>query len=123
MYLYTGNYTYKKMNTMLRKSEYEKMAKVIGVVKRQLEAYNKENFSRRLKANSKNGRFLDLFRGIPKPDKLMIKGKKMYWRSFTSTSLVRKVASNFGRYQYILELDSKDPHDYLIVPKEMSHFD
>ena len=36
VYLYTGNYTYKKMNNLLRKSEYEKISAVIGVVKKQL---------------------------------------------------------------------------------------
>jgi hypothetical protein len=52
-----------------------------------LEQYNKEKFARKLKANVKLGKLLDLFRGIPKPDKLMVKGKKMFWRGFTSTSL------------------------------------
>lgn len=57
-----------------------------------------------------------------KPDKLMTQGRKMYWRSFTSTSIDRKVAGLFGRYQYILELDTLTPHDYIIVPKDLSQF-
>jgi hypothetical protein len=51
---------------------------VIGVVKKQLEQYNKEKFARKLKANAKVGRYLDLYRGIPKPDKVMVKGRKQF---------------------------------------------
>jgi hypothetical protein len=87
VYLYTGNYTYKKMNQLLRRSEYDKISAVIGIVKKQLEQYNKDKFTRKLKANAKQGRYLDLYRGIPKPDKMMVKGRKMFWRGFTSTSL------------------------------------
>ena len=123
VYLYTGNFTYKKMNQMLRRSEYEKVSAVIGVVKKQLEQYNKEKFARKLKANAKHGRFLDLFRGINKPDKLMVKGKRMYWRGCTSTSLERKIANNFGKYQYIVELDNANPHPYMVVPKDLSQFE
>lgn len=123
VYLYTGNYTYKKMNQLLRKSEYDKISMVIGVVKKQLEQFNKEKFARKLKANAKQGRLLDLYRGIPKPDKTMVKGKKLFWRGFTSTSLERKVANNFGRYHYIIELENTNPHDYMIVPKDLSQFD
>jgi hypothetical protein len=87
IYLYTGNYTYKKINSQLRRDQYQKISAVIGVVKKQLEMYNKEKFARKLKANAKHGKFLDLYRGIPKPDKSMIKGKKIFWKGFTSTSL------------------------------------
>mgnify|MGYP002345651368 CR=1 len=108
---------------MLRRSEYEKISAVIGVVKKQLEQYNKEKFARKLKANAKVGRYLDLYRGIPKPDKVMVKGRKQFWRGFTSTSLERKIANNFGRYHYIIELDNTNPHDYIVVPKDLSQFD
>lgn len=96
---------------------------MIGVVKKQLEQYNKEKFARKLKANAKQGRYLDLYRGISKPDKTMVKGKKVFWRGFTSTSLERKIANNFGRYHYIIELDNANPHDYMIVPKDLSQYD
>jgi len=99
------------------------MAKVIALIKNQLALYNEGKFARRLTANSKNGRLLDLYRGIMKPDKMMTSGKTMYWRAFTSTSLDRKVASNFGRYQYIIELDNSAPHDYIVVPKDLSQYD
>lgn len=107
IFLYTGNYTYKKINQQLRRNEYEKITNVIAVVKAQLERYNKEKFARQLKANAKDGHYLDLFRGIDKPDKKMIKGDKMYWKSFTSTSLDTKVASGFGRYTYVIRLKKK----------------
>lgn len=116
VYLYTGNYTYKKINAQLRRSDYEKISTVIGIVKQQLEKYNKEKFARKLKANAKYGKFIDLYRGVPKPDKLMTKGKKLYWKGFTSTSLERKVAQNFGRFNYVIELDKDAPHDYMIIP-------
>ena len=70
------------MNQMLRRSEYEKISAVIGVVKKQLEQYNKEKFARKLKANAK-----------------------------------------VGRYHYIIELDNTNPHDYIVVPKDLSQFD
>ena len=111
------------MNQLLRKSDYDKISTVIGVVKEQLEQYNKEKFARKLKANPKQGRYLDLYRGISKPDKTMVKGKKVFWRGFTSTSLERKIANNFGRYHYIIELDNANPHDYMIVPKDLSQYD
>jgi hypothetical protein len=111
------------MNNMLRKSELDKISAVIGIVKKQLEQYNQEKFARKLKANAKMGRIIDLYRGIPKPDKTMTKGKKVFWRGFTSTSLDRKIANNFGRYHFIIELDNNNPHDYMIVPKELSQFD
>lgn len=37
IFLYTGPYTYKKINSQLRRNEYEKISVVIGVVQRQLE--------------------------------------------------------------------------------------
>ena len=41
IYLYTGHYTYKKINSQLRRNEYDKISMVIAVVKKQLEEYNK----------------------------------------------------------------------------------
>ena len=41
VYLYTGHYTYKKINSQLRRNEYDKISMVIAVVKKQLEEYNK----------------------------------------------------------------------------------
>ena len=122
IFLYTGNYTYKKINSQLRRNEYEKISAVIAVVKKQLEEYNQEKFARKLKANQKYGKILSLYRGIPKPDKLMIKGKKMYWKGFTSTSLEVKVANKFGKFSYVIELETKNPHAYMIVPEELSQF-
>jgi hypothetical protein len=59
---------------------------------------------------------LSLHRGITRPDKDMIKGKRLYWKSFTSTSLSTSVAAKFGRYQYVIELETSSPHPYMIVP-------
>ena len=53
----------------------------------------------------------------------MAKGKKMFWRGFTSTSLERKIANNFGRFVFIVELDNSNPHEYMVVPKDLSQFD
>lgn len=41
IYLYTGHYTYKKINSQLRRSDYDKISAVIAVVQKQLEEYNK----------------------------------------------------------------------------------
>lgn len=75
-----------------------------------------------MKANQKIGKILSLYRGLPKPDKLMVKGKKMYWKGFTSTSLEVKVANRFGKFSFVIELDNKHPHAYMIVPEELSQF-
>ena len=106
----------------MRRNEYEKISSVIAIVQKQLQEYNKEKFARKLKANKKIGKILSLYRGITKPDKMMMKGKKMYWKSFTSTSLEAKVANRFGKFSYIIELDNKNPHAYMIVPEELSQF-
>lgn len=37
VYLYTGHYAYKGINSQLRRGEYEKISKVIAVVQKQLE--------------------------------------------------------------------------------------
>jgi len=47
----------------------------------------------------------------------MGRGQKLFWRGFTSTSLDSKIASNFGRYHYIIQLDNVTPQPYMIVPK------
>lgn len=41
IYLYTGHYSYKKINSQLRRNEYNKISAVIAVVQRQLIEYNK----------------------------------------------------------------------------------
>lgn len=40
----------------------------------------------------------------------------MFWKGFTSTSLKKAVANNFGKYQFIITLDNTSPHAYMIVP-------
>lgn len=122
IYLYTGHCTYKKINSQLRRDEYNKISAVIAVVKKQLIEYNKEKFARKLKANQKYGKYLSLFRGIPLPDKTMMKGKKQYWKAFTSTSLQSAVANRFGNYIFIIELGKNDAHPYMVVPEELSQF-
>jgi len=47
----------------------------------------------------------------------------MYWKAFSSTSLKQSVANKFGSFTYIIQLNTKIPHDYLIIPAEMSQFD
>lgn len=37
IYLYTGHYSYKKINSQLRRNQYDKISQVIAVVKKQLE--------------------------------------------------------------------------------------
>ena len=64
-----------------------------------------------------------LFRGIDKPDPLMEEKAKLYWKGFTSTALSKDIAKNFGRYQYTIALKRGLPHEYLIIPKELSHFE
>lgn len=52
----------------------------------------------------------------------MIKGKKQYWKGFTSTSLDTTVASRFGRYLFVINLDKSIPHAYMVVPEDLSQF-
>jgi len=47
----------------------------------------------------------------------------MFWKAFTSTSLERRVANKFGKFSYIIELNTNSPHDYMIVPADLSQFD
>lgn len=122
IFLYTGHYSYKRINSQLRRSEYEKMSQVIAVVKNQLEHYNKEKFARKLKANIKIGKYLNLYRGIPKPDKSMQRGQKLFWKAFTSTSLEKPIAARFGRFSFVITLENSNPHPYMIVPEELSQF-
>jgi hypothetical protein len=64
-----------------------------------------------------------LFRGIDLPDPLMVEKSRMYWKGFTSTALSKEITKKFGRYQYTIVLKRGLPHEYLIIPKELSHFD
>lgn len=52
----------------------------------------------------------------------MMKGKKQFWKGFTSTSLDTTVASRFGRYLFVFNLDKATPHAYMVVPDELSQF-
>ena len=52
----------------------------------------------------------------------MIEKSKMYWKGFTSTALNKEVTKQFGRYVYTIVLKKGLPHEYLIIPKELSHF-
>lgn len=81
MYLYTGNYVYKKVNQSLRSNEYERLAPIIALIKRELSMFSKENSSL---AERKIGM---LYRGIDIPDPLMVEKSRMYWKGFTSTAL------------------------------------
>lgn len=51
-----------------------------------------------------------------------MKGKKLYWKGFTSTSLESSVAARFGRYTFVITLEKNNPHPYMIVPQELSQF-
>ena len=64
-----------------------------------------------------------LFRGIDTPDPTMVPKARLYWKGFTSTALSKEISKNFGRYQYTIALKRGLPHEYLIIPKELSHFD
>lgn len=81
VYLYTGNYVYKKVNQSLRSNEYERLAPIIALIKRELSMFSKENSSL---AERKIGM---LYRGIDIPDPLMVEKSRMYWKGFTSTAL------------------------------------
>jgi hypothetical protein len=52
----------------------------------------------------------------------MIEKSRMYWKGFTSTALNKEVTKQFGRYVYTIVLKKGLPHEYLIIPKELSHF-
>jgi hypothetical protein len=126
IYLYTGHYSYKRISSQLRRSEYDKISRVIALVRKQLNSYNKEeskfNFNRKFTANNRHGKFLSLYRGINKPDKAMQKNEKMYWKAFTSTSLDTTIAARFGKYTYVINIDNSNPHEYIIVPTNLSMF-
>lgn len=64
-----------------------------------------------------------LYRGIDIPDPLMVEKSRMYWKGFTSTALNKEITKKFGRYQYTIVLKRGMPQEYLIIPKELSHFD
>ena len=53
----------------------------------------------------------------------MVQKSRLYWKGFTSTALTKEISKNFGRYQYTIALKKGLPHEYLIIPKELSHFD
>jgi hypothetical protein len=125
IYLYTANYSYKKIGSQLRRRDYEKISKVIAVIQKQLAEYNKNyktKIDKKLQSKVVGGKF-SLFRGISKPDRDMNKGKKVFWRTFTSTSLDPLVAGKFGNYRYQISIDYSTSHPYMIVPEELSKFD
>jgi hypothetical protein len=66
VYLYTGNYAYKKVNNSLRANEHQRLAPIVALVKKELTMFSKENSSL---ANRNIGL---LFRGIDIPDPLMV---------------------------------------------------
>jgi hypothetical protein len=104
VYLYTGNYAYKMVNKSLRSNEYQRLAPIIALVKKELTMFSKENSSL---ANRNIGM---LYRGIGEPDPQMVKESRLYWKGFTSTALNKEVAKNFGRYQYTIILKRGFPH-------------
>ena len=87
------------------------------MVKKELAGFSKENSTL---ANRNIGL---LYRGIPDSDPLMVEKSRLYWRGFTSTALNKEVAKKFGRYQYTIALKRGLPHEYLIIPKELSHYE
>lgn len=89
---------------------------MIALVKRELGTFSKENSSL---AQRNIGL---LFRGIDLPDEFMVEKSRMYWKGFTSTALNKEVTKRFGRYVYTIVLKKGLPHEYLIIPKELSHF-
>ncbi len=64
-----------------------------------------------------------LFRGIDTPDPSMVQKSRLYWKGFTSTALTKEISKRFGRYQYTIALKRGLTHDYLIIPKDLSHFE
>ena len=58
VYLYTGDYAYKKVNQSLRKNDIEKIAPVLAAVKNQLGKYAKEQSS------DSNKKLSTLYRGV-----------------------------------------------------------
>jgi hypothetical protein len=117
IYLYTGDYAYKKVNQSLRSNEYDRLAPVIGLIKKELKMFSKEN------SNLANRKIGILYRGIDTPDPLMKEKARLYWKGFTSTALSKEVVKQFGRYQYTIALKRDIPHDYLIIPQELGHYD
>jgi hypothetical protein len=52
----------------------------------------------------------------------MVLNNKMYWRTFTSTSRNKKVAQDFGKFQYVITFNTNQSHPYFVVPKSLSTF-
>jgi hypothetical protein len=105
------------VNKSLRSKEYERLAPIIALVKKELTSFSQENSTL---ANRNIGL---LYRGIPQPDPQMVQKSRLYWRGFTSTALNKEVAKKFGRYQYTIALKRGLPHEFLIIPKELSHYE
>ena len=117
VYLYTGDYAYKKVNQSLRKNDYEKMAPVLAAVKNQLGKFAKED------SNQNNEKISVLYRGVSQEDKSMVQGNRLYWKSFTSSSKSKKVAMMFGTCQYTIYLSPRLSHEYIIIPKHLSKYE
>lgn len=53
----------------------------------------------------------------------MVEKNKIFWRAFTSTALNKEITKRFGRYVYTIILKNNLPQEYLVIPKELSHYD
>jgi hypothetical protein len=52
----------------------------------------------------------------------MQKSERLYWKAFTSSSLDSSVAGRFGKFTYVILLDTTNPHPFMIVPEDLSTF-
>jgi hypothetical protein len=52
----------------------------------------------------------------------MQKDNKLYWKAFTSSCLDLSDAVHFGKFTYIILLDTANPHPFMIVAEEFSMF-
>ena len=93
------------------------MAPVLAAVKNQLGCYAKEN------SHLANIKIEKIYRGIDQADEEMVEGRRLYWKGFTSSSLSKDTAKLFGKNQYLIFLSTRLSHEYLIIPKELSHYD
>ncbi len=86
------------VNMSLRSNEYERLAPIIALVKKELTMFSKENSS------IADRHITLLYRGIAQSDPLMVQKARLYWKGFTSTALSKEKSLNFGRYQYTITL-------------------
>ena len=52
----------------------------------------------------------------------MEEGKRMYWKSFISSTKNKAIAEKFGKYTYTIFLSARLSHEYIIIPEHLSKY-